>query len=51
MTLSLLFFFLHACSVRKAISKFINDGLTDRSEITDKYFSDERFLSVIPSIK
>jgi hypothetical protein len=31
-------FFLHACSVYKAITKFINDRLTNRPEIVNKRF-------------
>jgi hypothetical protein len=33
------YFFLRTCLVCKAIGKFINEGLTDRPEITDKHFS------------
>jgi hypothetical protein len=39
-----LVFFWRACSVCKAIDKFINDGLTNTPKITNERFSDRRLV-------
>jgi hypothetical protein len=44
-------FFFFAPMACKAISKIINNGLTDKPEITDECFFDRQFPYVISSIK
>jgi len=44
-------FFWRALSIFKSISKFIFDGLTDITKITDESFFDGLFLSVSLSVK
>jgi len=45
------FFSTHCPSIKPSLIFFINDGFTDKPEITDEIFSDDRFLPVNPSIK
>ena len=44
-------FFWRPWFVYKTIGKFINDGFTDKLEITDEYFSNGQFPFVISSVK